>query len=288
MTVRVVVDGVVCRPDEAKVSVFDRGFLYGDSVFETIRTYQGEPFELAAHLTRLKRSAERVFIELPVSLDVLASEVRQGLKAAGNAESYVRVMVTRGSGPMGLDPRLAVEPLRVVVVTPLTVLAPQKYTDGVAVITHRTARTTESTPAEGAKVGNYLVNLLATREARRAGAEEALVVDGDGYVVEGASSNVFCVIGGQLVTPPVDAGILEGITRANILQLAKQLGVSVEFRSPALDELRTAQEVFISSSIRELLPVVAIDDAPVALGTVGPVTRRLLTAFREMVAKSIG
>ncbi len=279
----VMLDGEVFAPEAARVSVFDRGFLYGDSVFETIRTYGGRPFELRAHLERLARSADRVFIDLPVSLEQVEDEVQRAVAAAANAESYIRVMVTRGSGELGLEPRDRVAPLRVVIVTPLSPPAPSAYARGIDVVTFRTRRTVDSTAAAGAKVANYLVSVLAMREARAVGAAEALVVDGEGCVVEGATSNVFALIDGRLVTPPEEAGILPGITRRRLLAAARQLELPLELRALPLDELCGADEVFVSSSIRELLPVVRVDGAPIGSGVPGPTTLSLLRQFRENV-----
>lgn len=288
MTTRVFIDGVAHEPDQAKVSVFDRGFLYGDSVFETLRTYGGRPFALDDHMARLEHSADAVFIGLPVPRAALTAEVQSAIAAVGNPESYVRVIVTRGSGPMGLDTGFEAHPLRVVIVGPLTPPPPEAYERGIGVVTYRTQRVAEATEAAGTKVGNYLVAVLAMRSARAAGASEALIVDGAGNVVEGATSNVFVVQGARLSTPPVEAGILPGITRAFLLQVAAELGVEVELRSLPVAEVAGADEVFISSSIRELLPVVRVDGGAVGNGAPGPTTRRLLAAFREKARKSMG
>src|SRR5690606_15659414 len=168
MTRQVMIDGRLVGEHAARVSVFDRGFLYGDSVFETIRTYGGRPFALDHHLQRLRRSAELVYIPLPVSEADLAREVDEAVRAAQNPESYVRVMVTRGQGELGLDPALAEVPLRVVIVGPLQPPPASAYDDGVGVVTFRTERPSDSTPAQGAKIGNYLVAVLAVRAARAA------------------------------------------------------------------------------------------------------------------------
>jgi branched-chain amino acid aminotransferase len=276
------IDGRLHAPDEAKVSVFDRGFLYGDSVFETIRTYRGRPFALGEHLGRLARSAELVFIELPVELALLEAEVLQALAAAGNAESYVRVMITRGQSALGLDTRLAERPSRVIIVSELGLPPPKYYQEGISVITYRTERATDATGAEGAKVGNYLVSVLAMRQAGMVGAAEALIVDGRGRVVEGATSNLFMLEHGTLVTP--DVGILQGITRAEVLKAAADLELPIRFATPALGELLGADEVFITSSVRELLPVVRIDGAPVGNGQPGQRTLALHARFKQRIA----
>jgi branched-chain amino acid aminotransferase len=290
VTSLVLIDGRPLSPEAAKVSVFDRGFLYGDSVFEALRTYAGKPFALDRHLQRLAASAARVFIELPVSIEQIGREVESAIVGAGNAESYVRLTVTRGVGEtMGLDPGLSRHALRVVIVTPLKSPPPEAYRDGVAVITHRTERVTDHSAAAGAKVGNYLMAVLANREARLANAAEALIVDGRGSVVEGATSNVFVVLAdGTLVTPPESDGILLGITRETVLAVAAELGVPVRLESLPLGVVQSAAEVFISSSIRELLPVVAIDGANVGNGAPGAITERLLRAFREKCRRSVG
>jgi branched-chain amino acid aminotransferase len=288
VTSLVLIDGRPSLPEAAKVSVFDRGFLYGDSVFEALRTYGGRPFALERHLQRLAQSAARVFIELPVGLPQIGREVLSAIVGAGNPESYVRLTVTRGVGEaLGLDPGLARHALRVVIVTPLKSPPPETYRDGVSVVTHRTPRVTDYGAAAGAKVGNYLTAVLAIREARLANAAEALIVDGRGLVVEGATSNVFAVLAdGTLVTPPESDGILLGITRETVLSVAAQLGIPIKLESLPLDVVKGAREVFVSSSIRELVPVISIDGTPIGNGKPGPTTLRLLTAFRETCRRS--
>lgn len=281
MSRAVSIDGALHAPEEARVSVYDRGFLYGDSVFETIRTYGGVPFALDEHLARLERSAERVGIPMPVARAALAAEVGEALARAANAESYVRVMLSRGAGPLGLDPSHAVRPLRVILVEPLAPLPATAYRDGVAVITVRTERAADA--AHGAKVGNYLASLLALRSAREAGAHEALVLDARGNVLEGTTSNVFCVTDGTLVTPPEEAGILAGITRARVLEQARAEGVPVRLAPIRQADLASAAEVFLTSSLREVLPVVRVDGAVVGAGVPGAVTRRLHAALRRLV-----
>lgn len=287
MGVSVMIDGRLTAPEEARVSVFDRGFLFGDSVFETIRTYAGQPFALREHLERLERSAKLVYIPLPVERSALAQEIHSTLAESGNDESYVRVMVTRGQGSFGLDPALAHEPLRVIIVRPLLPLPREAYVDGVGAVTFETMRPSDATVAEGAKIGNYLVAVLATRAAKERGAHEALIVDAGGRVVEGATSNVFFVEQGRLVTPPERAGILPGITRAHALEAARRLGLPVDFESPNVSRLLAADEVFISSSVRELVPVVQVDGQAIGDGRPGPVIAKIYAEFQELVRKSL-
>jgi branched-chain amino acid aminotransferase len=288
MTLAVMIDGRLVAPDEARVSVFDRGFLFGDSVFETIRTYGGRPYALGEHLKRLRRSAELVYIPMPVPEAVLAEEVSQILQTAGEQESYLRIMVTRGQGDFGLDPALADVPLRVMIVRRLEPLPDAVYRDGVATVTFQTMRPSDATVAGGAKIGNYLVAVLAVRKAREHGAHEALIVDHAGRVVEGATSNVFYVQGGELMTPPLEAGILAGITRDRAIAAARRIGVEVRSGIPSADELSGADEVFISSSIRELVPVTRVDGRTVGTGRPGPVTKRIMVSFQDVVADEMG
>ncbi len=289
MTGRVVmIDGTLLPPEAAKVSVYDRGFLYGDAVFEVLRTYGGKPFAFDDHLARLRRSAESVFIELPADEKTLKCEVVHSLAAADNADSYVRIIITRGIGPLSLDPDTAEHPSRVILVEPVVPPSRDAYMVGIAVVLLSTRRAVDDTIAAGAKVTNYLSNLLAVREAKARGAQEALVVDASGYVVEGASSNVFVVHAGSLSTPPVRAGILAGITRANILAAAADLGIPTAERDLLPEDVYGAEEVFVTSSIREVLPVVRADGRVIGAGVPGPIARALHRRFRERLARELG
>ncbi|MBL9023744.1 MAG: aminotransferase class IV [Myxococcales bacterium] len=278
----VAIDGVLVDPERAVVSVYDRGFLYGDSIFETIRTYAGEPFELEAHLERLAWSAERVGLTLPLGPAALAEETRRLLaeiRARGaSGEHTIRIMVTRGEGPMGLDPTPAVSARRVVFLEPMKGPPPEAYLDGVSVITVTTYRPSDA--ARGAKVGNYLESILAIREARAAGAHEALIVDTRGVVLEGTTSNVLAIKGGLLLTPPATLTILPGITRKLVLAAAPDAGLVAREVVLTTADLLAADELLLTSTIREVLPVVRVDGTPIGSGKPGPKTRTLHAAFR--------
>lgn len=277
----VMIDGTPVAPERAVVSVFDRGFLYGDSVFESLRTYRGRPFDLDLHLARLARSAARVLIPLPIGLALLEREVLQAIDAHPSAERYVRVTLTRGVGrSLGLDPELADTPLRVIAVTDLKLPPAALYERGIRAITYRIERPSDTVGVADAKIGNYLLAILAMRAARAAGAEEALLESANGELLEGTTSNLFTVFGGKLRTPPESSALLPGITRAHILELARRAGIPVELRVIPKAELAGADEVFICSSIRELVPVVAVDSKPVGSGEPGPLTRELLRLYR--------
>jgi branched-chain amino acid aminotransferase len=282
MKALVSIDGRILPAEQATVSVLDRGFLYGDSVFEVLRTYRGVPFGMEAHLARLARSAERTLIRLPVTLEELRAEIEAALQSAGYAESLVRIMISRGTaGTLGLDPSLARGPLRVILVADLHELPAMLYSEGAKVITYPTLRIADATSGAGAKIANYLVAVLAMAQAKEQGAEEALVLNGDGLVAEGCTSNVFLVMRGALVTPPESMGILLGITREHVLDLARELGIGITERPFSPAELSGADEAFITSSIREVVPVVRVDADVVANGRPGPVTTRLIAAFRR-------
>lgn len=281
----VMIDGQLVPAESAQVSVFDRGFLYGDSVFESLRSYRGLPFALDEHLARLKRSAERVAIALPVGPDTLRSEILAALAAHGTADCYLRLTLSRGTGrSLGLDPDLAEKPLRVILVTDLTPPPEEIYELGISAITHRVERPSDVAGVAEAKIGNYLVAVMAMRSARALGAREALIEDRHGRILEGASSNFFAVFSGVLVTAPQSAAILPGITREYVLSLARARDLKVDLRAIARLELASADEAFVTSSIRELVPIVSIDGLLVGDGTPGPVTRGLLQAYREQAA----
>jgi branched-chain amino acid aminotransferase len=276
-----VIEGELRQPEEATISVYDRGFLYGDSVFETVRTYGGKIFALDEHLDRLEDSAEKMGFSLAVSKEQLAEETRRGVEASGNPECYARIMVTRGTGPVGLDTTLAERSFRVILVEPLKTPPPEHYEHGLSAICVETVRASDA--ADSAKIGNYLASALALKKAKEAGAHEALVVNRDGVVVEGTTSNVFVVRGGTLCTPALGVGILAGITRKQVLAAAEALEIPVEFELLTPEELRAVDELFLTSSIREIMPIVSVDGHAIGDGKPGALTRRLHREFRRRV-----
>jgi branched-chain amino acid aminotransferase len=293
-------NGTLTAPSDAKVSVFDRGFLYGDSVYEVVRTYRRSPFELGAHLARLAHSAERIGIALPWDEGRIRSELARTLDASyanpeppakpgaapwNAGERYVRLIVTRGAGEIGLDPALAVDPLVIVIARPIDGLPLSAYQQGVKCALVGVLRNLREAVDPSAKTGNYLNNVMALSEARKSGAYEAIMLDSEGFVTEGSSSNVFAVQGGAVVTPPLDAAILQGVTRGVVLSLARRLSIATAERPLEPEDLVRASELFITSTIREIVPVTTLGDAKVAGGEVGPVTARLLAAFRELTRK---
>jgi branched-chain amino acid aminotransferase len=279
----VLIDGV--RAEDPRISIYDRGFLYGDSVFEVIRTYGGKPFGLEEHVARLHRSAAKIAMDVPWTEASLVAEIAGAVREAGYPEAYIRVVVTRGVGLMGLDPDLADVPTRVVMVHPLTLPPLPVYRDGVAVFIVESTRATDGTSAEGAKSSNYLVNLLALREAKKHGCYEPVFLH-SGEVLEGGTSNVFIIEGRTLVTPP-ERRILGGITRKHVLEAAPSAGLTVRSEPISLDRFRSADEVFLTSTVREVVPIVRFVDPTgshsVGKGGVGPLVREIHRAFRRHV-----
>jgi branched-chain amino acid aminotransferase len=282
----VYIDGVVRPPEEAKVSVLDRGFLYGDSVYETIGTIHGRLFAARDHLDRLERSAQRIGLRVPPRAEIEAA-IAETVAAAGNPETRVRVMLTRGVGKLDLDPASCNDSRLVVIAFPLGPPTTEMFRKGVAVAIVSITRNSPRAIDPAVKSGNYLNNVLALGEARRSGAYEAILCADDGSVAEGASSNVFVVVGGEVWTPQPDVGILDGITRAKVLALARGAGIVVTERRIHPDELRAADEAFLTSATRGVLPIATIDGRPVGAGSPGPVTMSLMSLYDELARRGV-
>jgi branched-chain amino acid aminotransferase len=280
------IDGQLMPAREARISVFDRGFLYGDSAFEVMRTYRRIPFREREHVRRLHESCERILIGLEIGYEALSREIRRTIDASELEECNVRVMVTRGLGPLGLDISEARTPCVLVFATPLHAPPPAAYEEGVAVGLCHAARATDGTRAQGAKTSNYLGSVLALHQVRQRGCHEALIVGPHGEVIEGATSNVFLVHNGVLATPPIEAGILAGITRMTVLELAARLSLPAHETQVHPADLYHADEVFITSTVREVLPVVRVDDVIVSAGRPGPITQRIRAAYLEETQRS--
>lgn len=274
------IDGQRVPAGQAKISVFDRGFLYGDSAFEAMRTYGGRVFRERDHLERLAASCQLLRMALPVSLEEISRRIADAARELGDEDCYVRVLVTRGIGPMGLDLGQAQHPSVLVYALELKLPPPELYERGIELGIVHTGRSTDGTAASGAKHSNYLASVLALDDVKKRGAAEALILGRHGEVAEGASSNVFVVCDGALTTPPLSAGILEGITRRVVFEVASELGVSCRETQLFPGDLYRADEVFITSSIRELMPAVQVDDVRIGDGHPGPLYRRLHRAYR--------
>jgi branched-chain amino acid aminotransferase len=281
----VAIDGEIVPREAASVSVYDRGFVYGDSVFETMRTYGGVLFRLGDHMARLGRSLGVVGITPAISPAALGDEIARlvsearahlGSSAGAPSEMTARVMVTRGEAPLGLVPRPGhAASRRVLFLEPYAPPPDRAYAHGIALVTAPTYRPSDA--ARGAKVGNYLESILVLQRAREAGADEALIIDAGGFVVEGTTSNVFVVHGAELSTPPASSSLLPGITRMTVMEVARERGTPVVERPLTPADVASASEVFITSTLRGVMPAASVDGR--ALPAARPVTSALREAF---------
>jgi branched-chain amino acid aminotransferase len=282
------VNGIVTPAAEARVSIFDNGFTFGDSVYETLRTYGGRPFELQRHLRRLRASAGRLGFEIPLANDALSGRLDELLTRGANAESYIRLIVTRGLGDISYHFDRVQGPTVVMAVKPFEGYPESQYTEGIAAALVSIRRNSPRALDPAIKSCNLLNNVLAVREAQAAGASEAILLNDKGEVAEGASTNVFMVKGGIVLTPPLDAGILAGITREVVIELGREMGLAVREDVIRVPDLLEADEIFLTSSTREAVPVRTLDGRPVGEGRPGPVSRRVLEAFRAYAPKHCG
>ena len=269
--------------EEARVSVFDHGLLYGDGVFEGLRSYSGRVFRLEAHLDRLWASARAICLEIPLSKEALGRAVNETLAANNLADGYVRLVVTRGAGSLGLDPNRTRNPQVIVIADTIALYAREAYEQGLRIVTAATQRVHPAALSPRVKSLNYLNNIMAKLEGLQAGCVEALMLNHKGEVAECTADNVFVVRGRRLLTPPPDAGILEGITRGAVMELAEAAGIDCREATLTRHDLYTADECFLTGTAAEVLPVVEIDGRKVGPGTPGPMTTRLIADFHRLV-----
>lgn len=286
------IDGQYSSHADAKISVFDHGLLYGDGVFEGIRVYSGSIFKLKSHLVRLYQSAGFIDLHIRQSLEEVDAIVRETVRRSGMANSYIRLVVTRGIGPLGVNPKQCESPSLIVIVDKLAVYPEEKYTSGITLITSSVRQKNPATLSSRAKTLNYLPNMMAKLEALRSGADEALLLNDQGFVSECVGENVFAVTrtpAGQMrvLTPDVSCGILEGVTRNAIIELGSKHGVPIEQTNMTLFDLYTAEEIFLTGTGAEIVPVSSIDGRTVGNGRPGPITQKLLKAFRDYAASGV-
>ena len=284
MRIAVNVNGRLTDDRQATISVFDHGFLYGEGVYETLRTYNRRPFLLDRHLGRLRASAAAIGLAVPLDDAAFGARIDTTMAAvdAGEPpERYVRLILTRGVGDLSYDPDSCPEPSLVVMVRPHREVDPAVQARGVKVLVSSIVRNHPEALSPRIKSNNLLNNALAMQEALRAGADEALMCNYRGEVAECAQSNVFVVRGGEALTPPLATGLLEGVTRNFLFEIGPDAGIPVRERTLRLAEIQTADEIFITSTTREVLPVTTLDGRPVGAGTPGPITRALADAFRR-------
>lgn len=277
------IDGRFVPEEEAKVSVFDHGYLYGDGIFEGIRAYCNSVFRLQDHVDRLYDSAKAINLHIPIDKEQMKEVILETCRKNNIRDGYIRVVVSRGKGDLGLDPRKCPAPTVVCIAASITLYPQELYENGMEVITVPTRRNGPEGINPRIKSLNYLNNIMAKMEANIAGAGEAILLNQEGYVAECSGDNIFLFKNGVLKTPASYVGILEGITRNEVIKVAKQQGITVEETTFTRYDLFAADEVFLTGSAAELIPVVKIDDRIIADGKPGPVFAALLAGFRELV-----
>ncbi|OIN95934.1 branched-chain-amino-acid transaminase [Candidatus Desantisbacteria bacterium CG1_02_38_46] len=285
MGLKIYLDGKLVNEDEARISVFDHGLLYGDGVFEGIRAYNGRVFKLDEHLHRLYDSARAIMLKIPLDKKETKKAVLMTLRANGLSNAYIRLVVTRGKGDLGLDPKKCPKPTVFIITHKITLYPRELYYKGMEVITVPTIRNLVSAIDPQIKSLNYLNNILAKIEANLAGMQEAIMLNKDGYVVECTGDNIFIVRDGVLFTPPTWLGVLSGITRNTVLELAIKLKIKTKEEVFTRYALYTADECFLTGTAAEIIPVVKIDDRVIGEGMPGKITLRLMKEFRVLTKK---
>lgn len=275
--------GEYVKKEDAKVSVYDHGFLYGDGVFEGIRVYSGNIFRFREHLERLYRSAKSIMLEIPYSYEELSDIIIQTVQKNNFSDAYIRVVISRGQGDLGLDPFSCNNPQLVVIVEQLAIYPKHLYNSGLEIVSVGSRRNAPDVLSPKLKSLNYLNNILVKIEANLAGASEALMMNNQGYIAECSADNIFIVKGNQMFTPPGYIGALEGITRGAILDIAAELGYEVKEEPFTRHDVYTADEVFLTGTAAEVIAVVKVDGRQIGDGTPGKATKTLLGAFRERV-----
>src|SRR3989454_1752207 len=279
---QIYVDGQLVPMEAAKISVFDHGLLYGDGVFEGIRVYNRRIFRLDAHLDRLYASARGIALDIPLERAGMVEALRATVRANRREDGYIRLIVTRGVGDLGVDPRTCRQPSVVIIVTDIQLYPAELYAAGIKLITSATRQVSHEAVDPRIKSLNYLKNVLAKIDAAQAGAHEAIMLNAEGFVAECTGDNLYVVRGGTILTPAPQDGALEGITRGALLELAAEAGIAARETRLTRFDLYTAEECFLSGTGAEVIAVTQVDGRPIGGGDPGPVTRRLQQAFQAM------
>jgi branched-chain amino acid aminotransferase len=279
---KVYINGRLYDKADAKISVFDHGLLYGDGVFEGIRVYEGKVFRLREHVDRLYDSARAIKLEIPLTREQMAEAITSTVQANSKKNGYIRALVTRGAGYLGLDPRKTTDPQVVIIVDDISLYPPELYENGMEIITVSTIRNHPNALNPRIKSLNYLNNIMAKMEAIQSGCLEALMLNHQGQVAECTGDNIFIVKRGALKTPPTDAGILEGVTRNTVLELARAASIPVQETALTRLDVHTADECFLTGTAAEVIPVVKCDGRAIGSGKPGPVTKQLRERFHQI------
>lgn len=281
---QIYLNGQIVPSEQAVVSVFDHGFLYGDGVFEGIRVYDGMVFRLDDHLERLYDSSKSILMQIPLAYEDMASAVLDTVRANGLTNGYIRLVVSRGPGDLGLDPRNCSKPTIVIIADAIQLFPEEFYENGLKIVTVPTRRNSPAALNPQIKSLNYLNSILVKIEAANAGVMEALTVNADGYVCEGSGDNVFIVKKGKVYTPPVYLGALDGITRRTMIDLCAQLDIPLLETPFTRHDVYVSDECFLTGTAAELIPVVEVDGRPIGEGKPGAITRHLHESFHQLVS----
>lgn len=280
---KILLDGKLVDENEAKISVFDHGLLYGDGVFEGIRAYSGRVFRLKEHVDRLFDSAKAIMLNVPVSKKKMIDGILATLRANSLKDAYIRVVVTRGRGDLGLDPRNCPKPSYFIIADKITLYPGEFYEKGLSIATVSIRRNIPEAVSPRIKSLNYLNNILAKIEGTQRGVPEALMLNQQGFVAECTGDNIFIVKNGSLITPPSYIGVLEGITQTAVFEIAKKLKFKVRKNTFTRYCIYTAEECFLTGTAAEVVPVVEIDGRKIGDGKPGKITKRLISEFRRLV-----
>jgi len=281
MTTRINLNGKINQ--DAHISVFDHGFLFGDSVYEVVSTHHGHLCFIDEHLRRLRNSAHEISLEIPLTDEQMIEEIHKTVVAAGNPESYIRIIVTRGVGEMDIDPETCTEPNVLIFVKSILHYPEENYKNGINIALVSIKRNPKEALNPGIKTGNYLNNILAKVEARKTGAADALMLNPTGQLTECTTSNFFFVRDQRLMTPSLNCGILSGITREVVLRLARENGVLVEEGEWPADVLQNAEEAFITGTVKMVMPVTTLDGRPIGNGKPGPITKMMMRLYQDVL-----
>ena len=279
---KVYINGKYYDKDDAKVSVFDHGFLYGDGIFEGIRLYNKNVFRLPKHIDRLFRSARAIMLDLPWSKQEVMDAVCDACRVNNLTDGYIRLVISRGKGALGLSPLTCSDPQLVIIADQIKLYPDELYKNGLKAVTVPTRRNSHAALPPMVKSLNYLNNILAKIEAQNMGFQECLLLNNEGYVAECSGDNVFIVFDNQLITPPVSAGSLGGMTRQAVIDIAKRLGIDIVEKPLARFDVWTADECFLTGTAAKLIPLVELDGRKIGEGKPGPMTNRLIDAFNEI------